>query len=77
METKDLKGFLDRARRWPRDAQHELIRSMTEIEARYTNIYHLDDQERAALKRSADDIQNNRIATNDDVEAVFERFHRA
>jgi hypothetical protein len=76
METKDLKGFLDRVRRWPKDAQDELVRSMTEIESRYSNVYHLDDNERAALARSADDVRNNRFATTEEIEAVYGRFHR-
>lgn len=62
---------------WPKDAQEELIRSMAEIEARYTAIYHLDDEERAALKRSEQDIQNGRLATEQEVTSVFERHRRA
>jgi hypothetical protein len=76
METKDLKVFLDRVRRWPKDAQDELVRAITEIESRYTNVYHLDKDERAALSRSADDVRNNRFATTEEFEAVYSRFHR-
>jgi hypothetical protein len=77
MQTKDLKKFLSRIPAWPKDAQDELIRSMAEIETRYGNVYHLDADERAALKRSAQDVRNKRFASNDETDSVFGRFHRA
>ena len=76
MEKIELKGILDRVRRWPKDAQDELIRSMTEIESRYSNVYHLNDDEREALSRSADDVRSNRFATAKEIEDVYGRFHR-
>lgn len=77
MEAKALKKFLDRIPTWPKDAQDELIRSMAEIETRYSKLYHLDSQERAALKQSGQDVRNKRFAAKEDVDAVFARFHRA
>ena len=77
METKDLKKILERVPEWPKEAQDELVRSMTEIETRYSDVYHVNDEERSALKRSADDMQKKRFATHEDVEGVFGRFHRA
>ena len=50
---------------------------MAEIEHRYSELYHVDDQERAALERSADDVRMNRFATDDDVGATFTRYRRA
>jgi hypothetical protein len=76
MKIKQLKGILDRVGSWPKDAQEELIRSVTEIESRYTKVYHLDDDERAALKRSEDDVRHGRFPTSDGVEFVFDKFHR-
>ena len=77
MKTSDLKKYLQRIPAWPREAQDELVRSMVEIERRYSERYQLDDEERAALERSADDVRKNRFATDDDVEAAFTRYHRA
>jgi hypothetical protein len=77
MATKELKKLLDRVPTWPKDAQEELIRSMAEIETRYRNIYHLDNEERVALKQSANDVRNKRFANNEEVDSVFSRFHRA
>ena len=77
MQTKVLKKFLDRVPTWPKEAQDELLRSMTEIETRYSGVYRLDDEERAALKRSADDVRHKRFARSEEVKAVFDRYHPA
>jgi restriction endonuclease Mrr len=77
MKTSDLQKYLQRIPAWPKEAQDELVRSMVEIEHRYSERYQLDDEERAALERSAEDVRKNRFATDDDVEAVFTRYHRA
>jgi hypothetical protein len=77
METKNLKTILQRVPKWPKEAQDELVRSMKEIETRYSRIYHVSDDERTALERSAEDVRKNRLAADGDVERVFGRFHRA
>jgi hypothetical protein len=77
MKTSDLQKYLQRIPAWPKEAQDELVRSMVEIEHRYRERYHVDDDELAALERSADDVRNGRFATDDDLEAAFTRYHRA
>lgn len=76
MQTKDLEKLFARVPTWPKDAQEELVRSMAEIETRYTKIYHLDAEERAALKRSANDVRKGHFASQEQVEKVFARYHR-
>jgi hypothetical protein len=77
MQTKDLKKMLARIPRWPQDAQEDLVRSISEIETRYAEVYHLNDEERTALKRSANDVRANRFATEGEIDSVFDRYHRA
>jgi hypothetical protein len=72
-----VKELLARIESWPKDAQDELARSMTEIQSRYSKIYRVDQDEREALRRSADDVRNDRFASDADVEDTFSRFHRA
>ena len=72
-----VKELLARIESWPKDAQEELTRSMTEIQSRYSNIYRVNQDEREALTRSADDVRNNRLASDAEVEDTFSRFHRA
>jgi hypothetical protein len=77
METKDLKKVLERVSTWPKEAQDDLVRSVVEIETRYTGVYHVSDQERAALHQSAEDVRKGRFATDQEVDAVFGRSQRA
>jgi len=77
METNELKKAFERVATWPKEAQDVLVRSLAEIETRYTGVYHVNDEERAALNKSAQDVQSGRLATDQEVDAVFGRFHRA
>ena len=66
-----------RAAEWPKRAQEELVHSMTEIETRYSHLYHVSEDERLALERSEEDVRSGRFASDADVEEVFNRFLRA
>jgi len=77
MQTKNLKKILARIPSWPKDAQDDLVRSISEIETRYAEVYHLNDEEHAALKRSASDVRGKRFATEREIDSVFDRYHRA
>lgn len=71
-----MKSLLGRVEKWPQQARNELVRSITEIEKRYGNVYRVSKDERAALDRSAQDVRNGRYASERDVNSVFGRFHR-
>jgi hypothetical protein len=68
---------LERVEAWPHETRDELLRSITEIEKRYGNVYRATKDDRAALARSAQDVRKGRYATDQDVEKTFGRFHRA
>ena len=53
------------------------MRSMMEIETRYRKIYHVSDDERAALERGAEDVRDGRFASDKQVAEVFGRYRRA
>jgi hypothetical protein len=61
----------------PDDAQEELVQSLVEIRAEHLGIYHVDDDERAALARSAEDVRLGRFASDDEIERMFARYRRA
>ena len=76
--TKDeIHDLMERAAEWPEEAQHELVESMLDIDARYHGIYITNKDDRAALKKSHDDVGHGRFASEGDVSKVFHRFHRA
>jgi hypothetical protein len=77
MADKNIKSILEHVDEWPHEAQEELMRSVTEIETRYRKIYHVSDDERAALERSAEDVRDGRFANDRQVAEAFGRHRRA
>jgi len=73
----DLHEIVNRASEWPEQARAELEESMLSVEARYYGVYIATKDDRAALKRSADDVKHNRFASDDNVKRVFRHFNRA
>ena len=53
MSKDQIRALLERVSGWLKQAQEELVRAMTEIEARYGRIYLVDDDERAPSTSSA------------------------
>ena len=61
----------------PEDAQEELVQSLVEMRAEHLGVYNVDDDERAALSRSAEDVRFGRFASDDEIERIFARYRRA
>jgi hypothetical protein len=76
-QIQELHELIERAAEWPEEAKDELVQSMLGIEARYYGVYVTNKDDRAALKRSQDDMHHGRFASDDDIKTVFHRFHRA
>jgi len=73
----DLHDIVDRAADWPEQAREELEESMLSIESRYYGVYILTKDDRAALKKSAEDIRHDLFASDNDLKKVFHNFNRA
>ena len=74
MTKEALEILLERVSAWPEEAQEELMRSLTDIENRHLGIYRLSDDERNAVRRGLKDIREGRLASDDEVAAVFNRY---
>jgi hypothetical protein len=74
MTKQGLDILLERVATWPAEAQEELLRSLAEIEKRHLGIYRLDDQERAAVRRGLQEMREGKLASDEDVAAVFARY---
>jgi predicted transcriptional regulator len=72
--NKRLETLLERVSALPEDAQDELLDHVALIEARQSGIYHLSDDERAAVRRGLEEARQGRFATDEEVEAVFNRY---
>ena len=72
--NKKLETLLERVSTWPEEAQAELMQSIVEIEARHTGVHRLSDEERAAVRRGLQELREGKLATDEQVAAVFDRY---
>ena len=69
--------LIARAADLPEAARAEIAQSIVEIEAKYSRVYHFDEEDRAAIAESDEDIRLGRYASDKEVEEVFGRFSRS
>jgi len=72
--NKRLETLIERVSALPEEAQDELLDHVALIEARQSGIYHLSDDERAAVRRGLEEARQGKFATDEEVEAVFSRY---
>lgn len=78
MTTREKVEFLiEQVFELPADAQSELVESLLEMRAEHLGVYRLDDDEREALARSAEDVRLGRFASDAEVEQTFARHRGA
>ncbi len=72
-----LEDLMERASVWTEEAQAELVEAMIEIEAKHAGVYRLSDEERQAIRRGLQELRDGKIATDEQVAAVFDRYRHA
>jgi hypothetical protein len=74
MTRQGLELLLERVSAWPEEAQEEFVKSVADIETRHFGIYRLSDEERDAVRRGLADMREGKLATDEAVAAVFNRY---
>jgi hypothetical protein len=74
MTRQALEILLERVSTWPEEAQEELVRSVADIENKHLGIYRLSDDEREAVRRGLKEMREGRLASDEAVAAVFDRY---
>ncbi|MBN9023684.1 MAG: hypothetical protein J0H08_16675 [Rhizobiales bacterium] len=69
-----LKLIFDRVLSWPPEEQELAAEALALIEARRGEVYVPADDEWAAIKEGLADIAADRIASDDEMAAVWKRF---
>jgi hypothetical protein len=69
-----LEELIRQAADLPDEAQAELVQSLVEMRAQHLGIYTLRDEDRQALRRSAEDVHLGRYASDEEVEETFARY---
>jgi hypothetical protein len=75
MTTQEkVQALIEQAAELPEEAQAELVHSLVEMRSQHLGIYHLDEDERAALARSTEDIRLGRFATDHEIDEMYARY---
>jgi hypothetical protein len=69
-----VESLIRQAAELPEEAQAELMQSLVEMRAQHLGIYRLDDDDRAALARSGEDVRLGRFASDEEIEETFARY---
>ena len=78
MSAKILEDVLALAESWPEWAQRELACLARQIDAELADgVYHPTPEELAGIDRGLKDISEGRIATSEEVDAVFAKYRPA
>jgi hypothetical protein len=73
--SPSAKKILEKVASWPEEDQEELAELAREIEARRTGVYHLSDEERAAVRAGMDAARRGEFAPDNEMEEFY-RLHR-
>jgi fructose-bisphosphate aldolase class 1 len=75
MKTKSLTQALDRVESWPAHWQDQLAQIALDVDAGLKDgVYHPTPEELEGIDRGLRDAEQNRFATEQDVEAAFAKF---
>jgi predicted transcriptional regulator len=74
MTRQGLEILLERVSTWPEEAQEEFVRSVATIESKHLGSYRLTSEERDAVRRGLAEIRAGKLASDDAVAAVFNRY---
>ena len=72
--NKRLETLIERVAALPEEAQDELLDHIAIIEAKHSGVYELSDDERAAVRRGLEEMRQGKLASDEEVEAVFSRY---
>ena len=72
--NKMVETLLERIADWPEEAQAELLQSIVDIETKHLGVYKLDPDERAAIERGLEEMRQGKLASDEQVAAVFNRY---
>jgi hypothetical protein len=74
MTRQGIEILLERVSTWPEEAQEEFVRSVAAIENKHVGLYRLSDSEREAVRRGLAEMRDGKLASDDAVAAVFNRY---
>jgi len=72
--NKIAETIIDRIADWPQEAQEELMQAIVDIEAKHFGVYHLSDDERAAVREGLAQAERGEFVPDEAVAAYFDKY---
>jgi hypothetical protein len=76
MTRNEINAILDRVRTWPEERQEDAAQMLLALEENGSAVYRLDADERADIDAALREDERGEVASDEDVEAVFNRLIR-
>ena len=75
MKTQErIESLIRQVTDLPEEAQAEVVQSLLDLRSQHLGVYQLDQEEREALSRSAEDVRLGRFASDEEIEKVFAHY---
>lgn len=74
MTKQEIEAVLDRVRTWPLERQEIVAEAVLDIEREETDIYVLDEAERADIQEGLAEADRGEFASADQVAALFATY---
>ena len=76
--TKDeIEQVFERVRTWSMERQEEAAAMLLVLEEQGTELCELTEEERADIEAALEEVERGDLATDDEVQAVFNRYRHA
>jgi hypothetical protein len=75
--NQSIRDILKRITAWPQEDQDELAELARDIEARRSGAYHATTEELEAVDEALGQVARGEVASKEEIEAAFAKFHQA
>jgi predicted transcriptional regulator len=77
MTKEQIEAVFDRVRTWPVERQEDAAEMLLMMEEQGVAPYELSEEERVEIEAALAEADRGEFATDEEVEAVFNRYRRA
>jgi predicted transcriptional regulator len=77
MTKEQIEAVFDRVRTWPLERQEDAAEMLLMMEEQGVAPYQLSEEERVEIEAALAEADRGEFATDEEVEAVFNRYRRA
>ena len=77
MTKEQIEAVFDRVRSWPLERQEDAAEMLLMMEEQGVAPYELSQEERVEIEAALAEADRGEFATDEEVEAVFNRYRRA